>query len=232
MEKIELKAKTRSAIGRQNKKIRQAEFIPVVLYGHGIKNQNLQVSYQDFLNVFNRAGESTLIDLIIDNEKPIKVIIQDYQQDPVKDIFVHVDFYQVKMTEEITTEVELEFIGESKAVKELGGTLVKNMDTVEIKCLPGDLISKIEVDISGLNDFDDTIRVKDLSIPEKIKILDDIQGIVATVAAPRTQEELEELEEKVEEKVEAVEMVKEKAEEAEAESAKEGEGEERQEKKK
>jgi len=199
MDSISLNAKTRELTGSQVEKVRQQGMIPTVLYGHGTKNQNLEIAYDEFLKVYNEAGESTLIDLVIDEKKPVKVLIQDYQRDPLKDNFIHLDLYQVKMTEEITTDVELNYIGESKAVKELGGVLVKNLDSIEVKCLPGDLISKIDVDISVLETFDDSIYVKDLQVPEKIKVLTDLKDMVTAVSAPRTQKELEELEEKVEE---------------------------------
>lgn len=222
MEKIELKVKTRQAVGKELNKLRQEGFVPAVLYGHNTKNQNIQVSARELAKIYSQAGESTLIDLTIDDKAPTKVLIQDTQRDPVKDSFVHVDFYQVNMTEKITTEIELNFIGESKAVKELGGVLVKNTNSIEVKCLPGDLVSKIDVDISVLETFDDAIHVKDLDVSDKIKVLTDIEEIVATVMPPRTAEELEKLDEKVEGE-EVPEEADAEGEEKEGEEAAEGE---------
>ena len=103
-----------------------------------------------------------------------------------KDVFTarprHIDFYQVRMDEEIEAEVELVFKGESAAVKELGGVLVKNMDAIEVKCFPGDLPSEIEVDITPIKTFDDYIYVKDLPVSEKVEVLVDPETVVAMVS--------------------------------------------------
>jgi len=213
MEELTLKVETRELKGKKNKELRRNNKIPGVVYGHGFSNKNIAVNYNDFKEVFERAGESSLINLVIDNEAPIKVIIQDVQFDPVSDKFIHVDFHKVKMTEKITTEIELKFVGEALAVKELGGVLVRALEKVEVECLPGDLVSEIEVDLSPLKTFDDIIYVKDLKVPEKITLLEKSDEVVAKVQAPRTEEELKALEEEVEEKVEEVEGVSEKEEE-------------------
>jgi large subunit ribosomal protein L25 len=110
------------------------------------------------------------------------------------------------MTEKLETTIALKFIGESPAVVEAGGVLVKNLDEIEVKCLPSDLISEIEVDLSSLKKFGDVIKVTDLKIPSNIEVLNDPQLIVATVVEPR--EEEVEIGAKIEEKVEEVEVEK------------------------
>ena len=109
------------------------------------------------------AGRSVLIDLEIDGEKR-KVLIHDFQKHPLTNRFIHIDFYQVKMDEEIEANVEIVFVGEAPAVKELGGVLLKTMDEVLVRCLPADLPKEIKVDLSTLKTFDDRIFVKDLNI--------------------------------------------------------------------
>jgi large subunit ribosomal protein L25 len=117
------------------------------------------------------------------------------------------------MTEKINAEVNLNFVGESKAVKELGGILVKNLTAIKIECLPVDLIHEIDVDISPLQTFDDAIRVKHLKLPEAITINEKEDEVIVSVQPPRSEEELKSLEEKVEEKVEEIGQVEEKKEE-------------------
>ena len=137
------------------------------------------------------------------------MIIYDSQKDPVSEKFTHIDFFQVRMDEKIEKEIELVFVGESPAVKETGGVLVKNLDKVEISCLPADLPSSIEVDISSIKAFDDYIYVKDLKVGRGVEIKVDPETVVALVAPPRSDEELEALEQKVEGDVTKVEgMVK------------------------
>jgi len=205
-----LKTKTRKLQNKKVKILREKGLIPAVVYGHGFSSQNLEVEYLAFQKIYELTGGSELVDLQIDEREPIKVLIYDVQTDPLKDRFIHIDFYKVKMTEKIAAEIELEFVGTSSAQKELGGVLVKNLDKIEVKCLPQDLVHKIEVDISSLKTFDETVCVKDLKVPYQIEVLNKEDEVVARVMPPRTEKELEELEEKPEEKVEEIEKVEEK----------------------
>ena len=203
---IILKAKTREITGKKVKQLREENVIPAVLYGHGIKPHNITVNYLDFNRVFEKAGESSLVELELEGKKS-NVLVHDTQIDPMNGRFSHIDFFQVNMKEEVETEIPLEFIGEAPAVKELGGVLIKSLDAVTVKCLPADLPEKYEVDISKLVTFDDTIAVKDLKVSEKVEILDDSETIIASVQEPRTQEEIESLDQKVEEDVSKVEGI-------------------------
>jgi len=223
VEKVSLEAKKRDVFGRRTNKGRQSGLIPAVVYGRGIDSTSLWINNLDFTRLVKEAGESTMIALGIDKEKPRNVIIYDTQFDPVTGKYMHVDFFQVRMDEEIETEVELVYIGEEEApaVKELGGVLVKNMDSITVKCLPGDLPSEIEVDVSKLASFEDRITISDLKVSEKVKIDLEPETVVALVSPPRSEEELSQLEEKVDADVTKVEgVVKEEA-PAEGENAKE-----------
>lgn len=225
MEELILKAKTRDIRGKGNNKLRKSHALPAVVYGHAIKPASLAVDYVDFQKVYEKAGESSLVDLAIDGKKPVKAIIKDIQFDAKSGRIIHADFNQVTMTEKITTEVVLKFIGEAPAVKELSGVLVKNLDRVKISCLPADLVHEIEVDLGVLKTFDNIIYVKDLKIPGKIEILEKSDEAVVKVLPPRSEEELKALEEKPEEKVEEVEKVeKEKKEEEGEEEEEKAEG--------
>lgn len=203
---ITLKAKDREVTGKKVKKLREEDMIPAVMYGNKIASQNLLVNYLDFKRVYDKAGESTLVELETKGKK-VNVLVHDIQLDPLSGRFSHVDFFQVNMKEEVETEIPLEFIGESPAVKELGGVLVKSLDEIPVKCLPSDLPEKYEIDISKLATFDDVIAVKDLKVSDKVEILVDGETIIASVQEPRSQEELESLETKVEEDVSKVEGV-------------------------
>ena len=145
--------------------------MPAVIYGHDFVNQNITVKYSDLEKAYAEGGESVLIDLTIDDGVSHKVIIHTIDRDPLKERFIHVDFYKVKMDEKIKTDVALEFVGEAPAVKELGGSLIKAMDHIEIECLPGDLIQTLAIDLSKLKTFGDSIRVIDLDIPANITLL-------------------------------------------------------------
>ena len=136
-----------------------------------------------------------MIDLQIDDKEPVKVLVQEVQFSPLEDKYIHIDFHQVKMTEKISAEIPLKFIGESPAVKELGGIPVKNLDKIKIECLPDKLIHELEIDISQIKTFEESIHVQDLKIPEGITVMDKPDETIFLVEAPRSEEELKALEE-------------------------------------
>ncbi|MFH1207922.1 MAG: 50S ribosomal protein L25 [Patescibacteria group bacterium] len=203
-EAIVLPATLRSQVGKQSASVRREEKLPAVLYGHGIKNVNLTVDYRIFQKVYRQAGGSRLVDLQVGGAKPVKVLVQHVQKHPVSDLFMHVDFHQVRMTEKISAAIALNFIGTSKAVKETGGILVKNLTECKVECLPQDLVQAIDVPIDALNTFDDNIRIRDLVVPPGIMVKEKEDEVVVSVQPPRSEEELKSLEEKPEEKVDEV----------------------------
>ena len=202
---IKLNAQPRTIVGKKVDQLRQESKIPAVLYGHGTDNINLELDALKFSKVYEEAGSNTIIDLVIEGqEQPVKVLVAEIQEDPVKNTISHVDFKRIKMGEKITAHINLNFIGEAPAVKELSGIFVRNLDELEIKCLPVDLIHEIDVDISNLKTFDDIISVKDLPLPETVEIIGhEPEDVVATVTPQRVEKEeevVETEEEKSEEK--------------------------------
>ena len=142
----------------------------------------VKVSTNDFKKVLALAGESTLIDLVVGGKSEGKVLIKDNQYHPVNDNIIHVDFYEVDMSKEINAEIPLHFVGESKAVKEAGGALIRSINEIEVKCLPTALVNHIDVDISMLKTFDDVIKIHDLVLPAGIKLAHDTDDVVANIA--------------------------------------------------
>lgn len=212
---IKLKAKIRKEAGKKTKILKESGRVPAVVYGHKVKNVLLDVDYKDFLKVLREAGESSLIELDIDGEKEKRpVLIHDLQKDPVTDKFIHIDFFQASLKKEVEVEVPLVFEGASSAVKDLGGTLVKNISELKIKALPQNLPHEIKVSIDNLNTFEDHILVKDLVLPKDVKVLIKPDEIVVSVSEPAKVEE--ELEKPIEEKVEDIEKVEKEKKEGEA----------------
>jgi len=136
---------------------------------------------------------SSLIDLEIDGEKHT-TLVREKQRDPVTGIVLHIDFYEVSMTEKLQTNVMLEFQGESPAVKELMGVLVTVLESLEIECLPQDLPDRIVADLSTLEEIGDSLYVRDILLPPNIELITDIDGLVVVISAPAV-EEIEEVEE-------------------------------------
>lgn len=204
---LKLNVTTRTETGRALEALRKNDLIPAVVYGHDVVPVSLSVNYLDFSRALKTAGESTLIELALDGQKPVNVLIHDVTTHPLSGRFVHVDFYQVNMKEEIETDIQLEFVGESAAVKALSGILIRSLEEVKVKCLPSNLPHALEVDLSKLATFDDAIKVGDIVLPEGVEMLDDMGTIIATVAPPRTEAEMDALNEKVEMDVTKVEGV-------------------------
>jgi large subunit ribosomal protein L25 len=188
MEKIKIESKTRDSKTDIVKKLRQQGMIPAELYGHGVGNVHLTLDQNTFEKVLRQAGESTIIELIDPEGKTHNVLIHEVQKHYLTSQPIHVDFYEVKMTERLTATVELQFVGESKAVRELGGTLVKVLTEIEVECLPADLPSHIDVDISAIKSFDDDILVKNLKVDDKVTIKAEPEEMVAKVQPPRDME--------------------------------------------
>ncbi|MFA5995471.1 MAG: 50S ribosomal protein L25 [Patescibacteria group bacterium] len=196
-----LNANTRTGLKKICRTLRQQGFVPGVVYGHGLKNCNVQFSLKELAKVYQQAGDSTLIDLIIDNKPAIKALIQDVSYDILSDIIQHVDIHVVNMQEAIHAEIPLNFIGVAPAIKELNGILLKNKEKINVKCLPQDLIKELAVDISLLKTFTDIITVTDLAFPKAITVLDKPEETVVKVTPPRSDEELAALNQTVQEDV-------------------------------
>ncbi len=217
MKSIILQAETRKS-GKAQDLIKSSR-VPAVVYGKEMKeNELISLEYQEFKKAYSKAGMSTIIDLKI-GDKEIPVLVQSIDIDPAKDTYIHIDFKAVVMGQELTAQVPLRFTGECDAVKLLHGILVYNKESIDVKCLPRNLISEIEVDLSSLVDFNSAITVADLNIPDTINVLIDPETVVVGVTAPRVEKEPEEITEEGKEGAEG-----EEAKEGEGE-AKEGEGE-------
>lgn len=203
---IKLSAKIRKETGKKTNALRLSDRIPAVVYGHKIRNVMLDIDYKEFQKVYRRAGVNSLIELDVVGEKEKKIVlIHEFQRDPVSDRFIHVDFFETSAKEEVEVKVPLVFEGVSLAVKDLGGTLIRDISELEIKALPQNLPHEIKVSIDKLNTFADRILVKDLVLPKDVKVLAKPDEIVVSVVAPAKVEE--ELAKEIEEKVEDVAKV-------------------------
>ncbi len=190
-----IKAETRDLATKAAKQLRREGIVPAVVYGNVKENQHLALNEREFSKLFHQTGYSTLINLVVDADKPVKVLIQDLQINPVRGEVTHIDFFAVNMKEKLTTEVPLEFVGVAAAVDVLGGTLITVKNEVEVECLPDDLPQSLNVDITSLATFDDVIRVSDIVAPEGVTILGEAEEVVASISEPMSEEELAALDE-------------------------------------
>jgi len=197
-EQIELMAEKRTVLGKQVKQLRRQRQVPGVIYGHGFNPVPLQFEEHSLRRVLSRVGGSQLVSIKIKGEKQAKMaLVREVQRDPIRRTLLHVDFYHVKMTERLTAEVPLEIVGESPVVEAGEGILLQGLSTVEIECLPGDLVDAIEVDLSDLTKVDQALYVRDLAVPAGIDTLTDSDEMIVRVVPLEKEEEVEAEEEEV-----------------------------------
>jgi len=206
MDRIELEVINREIIGKKVKHLRRKGITPVHLFGHGVQSLALQCDTDKIERVLAQAGLTGLINLKLDEEKaPRTVVIREFDRDWRKGQLLHVDFYQVKMTEEIKLEVPVVLVGEAPALKSKDNMLEHELDTLTIECLPAKIPTGIEVDISSLSEPEQVIRVKDIDIDKDIAVLNDQELVVVKISSRPVEKVEEELVEVVEEAVEAPE---------------------------
>ena len=186
-----LAAEPRELTGKAVKKLRIAGRLPAVVYGHGVVSTNVTIDAHEFDLLRKRVGQNALIDLSVDGKKSNPVLISGVQIHPVNRRPLHADLFLVRMTEELTVDVRLTPTGEATAVTQLNGTLLHPTESVRVKALPDHLPQSIEYSIEALVDFDATIHVRDLSIPDDVTLLTDPDEVIAKVQQPRIEVEEE-----------------------------------------
>lgn len=191
MEKVTLTAKKRTLEGSSNaRRIRKTGALPAVIFGAEKEPVSVEVNTHDFEQILHHsASESMLIEVDVEGEGSVRVLVKDVQHHPVTSDLLHVDLLRVTAGKAIAVEIQLELVGEAAGVK-AGGTVDHVMHSIAVECLPKDLVEKIEIDVSEM-EIGDALHVSDLGLGAKFKAMVDADAIVATVAAPRVEEEEE-----------------------------------------
>jgi len=178
-----LEVKKREVTGRKVKNLRQDNILPASVYGSDVEPVNLKMDLHTVKDIFNRVGETSLIDLKIESEKKKRpVLMKNPQYDPITDNLIHLDFHQVDLTQEVTAEVPVELVGQSPAAESGEGVLVQLVNQLEVEALPTELPEKFVVDVSGLEEVDDAVTIADLeTYSKKVEIKADKKQILAKV---------------------------------------------------
>ncbi len=188
MEKVIIKATRRNVTGKQVRALRRAGELPGVIYGRNMEPINISMNAHDASLVLARTTASSLITIDLEG-KEYPALVREKQRNPVKRTFVHIDFQVVSLTEKIRTKVGIEVTGTSPAVKDYNAVLVTGLDELEVECFPQDLPERIVVDISRLAKVGDGIRVRDLVLSDKVKVLDDPDEIIVLATLAKEEEE-------------------------------------------
>ena len=191
MNDIILNAQQREATGRRVKPLRRSGYVPAVVYGHHSAPMSLQLSDRELRPVLREAGANRLITLSIEGtSEPKRVLLREVQRDSISHLLIHVDFYEVIMTEKITAEIPIILVGESPVIKAGDCFLFQGLDSVEIECFPGDLPPEIQVNLAELTEIEQAILVRDLQLGEAVEILTDLDEVIVKVM-PQEAEEVE-----------------------------------------
>jgi large subunit ribosomal protein L25 len=166
------------------KALRKAGKLPAVFYGRKEQSTPITVSHAEFLKVWKKAGESSIIELKGLGEEH-EALIKDVDRDPVTGVPRHADFYVIEKGKKLKLKVPIAFDGVAPAVKDLGGILVKVLHEIEIEAAPKDLPHEIKVDISKLATLESVITAKEIALPAGVELKVNPDDVVASIAVAK-----------------------------------------------
>jgi large subunit ribosomal protein L25 len=183
MEKVVVKAQPRQVIGKQVRALRREGLLPAVIYGHNIDPITISLNFHDASQQLPRVSSSQLVDVDV-NGKKHTVLVRERQRHPLTGAMLHVDFQAISLTEKLRVNVGLQFKGEPPAVKIYDGIVSTSLEELEVECLPGDLVNYLEVDLSVLEQIGSAIFVRDIPLPPRVQVLNDLDEMVVVITAP------------------------------------------------
>jgi large subunit ribosomal protein L25 len=184
-----LNATHRTETGKAVARLRKAGRLPAVVFGHGMASIPVSLDAHEFDQVRRAAHSSAILELQVGPKEKHRVLVHGVQVDPRSRRLLHVDLFAIRSGEEVTMDIPLVAVGESYAVARLGGTLLHNVDHIRVRAMPEKLPESIEFSIEPLKDFDVSIHVRELTLPEGVTLVSDAEDVVAKVAAPHVVEE-------------------------------------------
>jgi large subunit ribosomal protein L25 len=184
MAEIVVSAKTRADRGKNAaKRLRREGLVPGVVYGGKGENVAVAVDPKALQRVLrSEAGRNSILKLDIANAGSTNAILKSWQVDPIKEKFLHADFFRIAMDVAIRVTVPIHVTGEARGVKVDAGILELIMREIEVECLPGDIPERIDVDVTDLG-INGALRISDVAAPAKVKILEDADQVVVHVVS-------------------------------------------------
>jgi large subunit ribosomal protein L25 len=188
MDTVVLKAKKRTVTGKQVKQLRRQGLLPAVIYGHNVEPVAITLDAHEAGIVLPRISQSKLITVSVEGGKDYPVLMREKQRNYIKNVYTHIDFLAVSLTEKLHADVAIEVTGEAPAVKDFNATIVTGLTKIEVEAYPQDLPNRIIIDISGLKELGDSLYVRDLVVSDKVKVITDGDELI--VVATATKEEV------------------------------------------
>lgn len=211
MKKQQLKAKKREIFGKKLKGMRRQGIMPGVIFGSKFNSLAIQFDLTEFRTVYKDVGETNILELLLESDETYPVLIKKVQLHPLSDLPLHADFYKVDLTQKVSVNIPLVFIGEPEIIKSGEGVLLELMHEVVVECLPTQIPSSFEIDVSILKALGDSFSVFDLKVPEGVEVKLEQTELICKITEPMK----EEVEEAPVATPEDVEVIKEKKEDAE-----------------
>jgi large subunit ribosomal protein L25 len=186
---VKLRAEKRDEQGKEAaRRLRGRGRVPAVLYGKGTESVSLSVEAHEAQLLFQSISvENTIIGLEIDGEKkPVQALIREIQAHPYRPVLFHVDFYRIREGEKLELEIPVHVIGIPEGVRTSGGVLQQSIHEVKVRCLPTEIPSSFDVDVSQLG-IGDSLHVSDIVLGEGVEVLLDPDLVICSVALPRAE---------------------------------------------
>jgi large subunit ribosomal protein L25 len=189
-EQVRMKAEKRTVMGKGVRKLRRDGVLPGnIISSKGREPVAVQVDLHEFDRMLKTHGRTTLYRLVISpNGGETTVLVRHIDREPASGAMQHVDFMHVEMNKPIHAKIPIHLTGESPAVKNLDGVLLHLVDAVEVEALPGDLPDALDLDVSGLEEFNSALLVSDIKLSKGLTLLTAEDERVVTVTPPRVAE--------------------------------------------
>jgi large subunit ribosomal protein L25 len=188
---LQIRVDPRSVTGKQVKRLRASGVVPGVLFGKVAGSVAVQLDAKALDQIYRQAGRTSVVKVSVGDGSATSAVIKSLQRHPLTGRVLHVDFFALDLTHEMTVDVPLSFSGEAPGIEATGGFLLTSLDHLRMKALPSDMPQQINVDLTPLVDLEAAIHVSDLPIPDNVTVLNDPEEMVARVMPPRVEEEPE-----------------------------------------
>jgi large subunit ribosomal protein L25 len=183
---VQLKAETRTMLGKKVRRLRGTGVLPATVYGNSRQPQSIQVNASDLRSVFKASGRTQMIDLVVDDQRPVPVFIKQTTVNAKHNELLHIEFFAANMRQRLHSQVPVHFTGESQAVKD-GGILLTLLDHIDLESLPDDIPEAVEVDISQLTEIGSVLHASDLVVSSSVTLLTPPDELIAKVDPPVAQ---------------------------------------------
>lgn len=184
-----LVAESRDVAGTAaSRRLRRTGVVPGVVNNEKGEAQWVRLNRHDFEMMLHRhVSENLILDLEVDGKAAKKVLLKEVQHDPLTGHILHADFVEISMTRKMRIGISIKLVGEPFGVSQEGGILEQSLRSLEVECLPTDLVEEIDVDVSALK-IGDSLLVRDLKLDSKMTVVTTGDLAVASVSAPRAEE--------------------------------------------